>query len=74
MSDEQKESQEEPAYSGNLFSWRFSLFGLVLILVLLAIMAYRHYALDVPFGFNEDAKLEVVPDTLLQREEPAIQD
>lgn len=74
MSDEQKKSQDQPSYTGNLFSWRFSLFGLVLILVLVAIMAYRHYVLDVPFGFNEDATIEVVPDSLLQKEEPATQD
>ncbi len=68
MSEENKEPQEE--YIGNMFSWKFSLFGLALILVLVAIMAYRHYALDVPFGFNEDANIEVVPDSLLQKETP----
>ncbi|GJM33014.1 MAG: hypothetical protein DHS20C18_20150 [Saprospiraceae bacterium] len=68
MSEENKDQEEE--YVGNLFSWRFSLFGLALILVLIGIMAYRHYSLGVPFGFSEDAKIEVIPDSLLKPETP----
>ena len=41
----QKESS-----SGNIWGWKFSLYGLALILILLGLMIYRHIALDVPFG------------------------
>ena len=39
--------------SGNIFGWRISLIGLVLIVVLGALAAYRHYTLDVPVGFDD---------------------
>ena len=39
--------------SGNLFGWKISLIGLVLIVALGALAAYRHYALDVPVGFED---------------------
>lgn len=49
---------EDQEYIGNIWGWKFSLFGLVLILFLLGLMVYRHYSLGVPFGemevlFNE---------------------
>jgi len=39
--------------TGNFWGWRFSFFGLVLILLLSAWIAWRHYRLGVPFGFDE---------------------
>lgn len=39
--------------SGNLFGWKISLIGLVLIVALGALAAYRHYTLDVPVGFED---------------------
>lgn len=39
--------------SGNLFGWRISLIGGVVILLLVAIAAYRTYTLDVPVGFED---------------------
>ena len=35
-------------YLGNIWGWRFSLAGLAIILLMLALMAYRHYTLGVP--------------------------
>ncbi|WP_420460553.1 hypothetical protein [Neolewinella sp.] len=43
----------DPPASGNIFGWRVSLIGLVLILVLGALAAYRHYTLGVPVGFDD---------------------
>ncbi|WP_116109026.1 hypothetical protein [Lewinella sp. IMCC34191] len=39
--------------SGNIFGWRISLIGLVIILFLAALAAYRHYTMDVPVGFDD---------------------
>ncbi len=39
-------------YIGNIFGWRISLIGLVVLLAFLSVIAYRHYALDVPVGFE----------------------
>ena len=50
-------------YIGNIWGWKFSLIGLGLILFLLAIMLYRHWALDVPPGFEELEKTEMPSDS-----------
>ena len=47
---------EEPEYVGNIFGWRLSLLGLVLIVGLAALAAYRHHSLDVPSGFDDPLK------------------
>ncbi|PPK84236.1 hypothetical protein CLV84_4005 [Neolewinella xylanilytica] len=39
--------------SSNIFGWRISLIGLVLIVILASIAAYRHITLDVPVGFDD---------------------
>ena len=39
--------------SSNIFGWRISLIGLVVILLLAGIAAWRTYALDVPVGFED---------------------
>jgi hypothetical protein len=38
---------------GNLFGWRISAIGLIVITLLAALAAYRHYTLDVPVGFED---------------------
>ncbi|MCB0585818.1 MAG: hypothetical protein KDD06_10910 [Phaeodactylibacter sp.] len=54
MSDkEEKKDPFDGEYIGNIWGWKFSLFGAVLILVLLAIIAYRHYTMDVPLGMED---------------------
>jgi hypothetical protein len=42
-----------PSEEGNIFGWRISLIGLVVITILVAVAAYRHYALDAPVGFDD---------------------
>ncbi len=61
----EKEEKKDPfdgEYIGNIWGWKFSIFGAVLILLLLAVIAYRHYTLDVPLGLE---------DPLEQKESPA---
>jgi hypothetical protein len=38
---------------GNVFGWRISAIGLIVIALLAAFAAYRHYTLDVPVGFDD---------------------
>lgn len=40
-------------YVGNIFGWRLSLYGALVIVVFLALAAYRHYTMDVPIGFDD---------------------
>ncbi|HQU58133.1 MAG: hypothetical protein KDD02_17720 [Phaeodactylibacter sp.] len=42
--------------NGNIWPWKFSIFGLALILVLAGAIAYRHYTLKVPVGFEDPLK------------------
>lgn len=53
--EKQGKEPEEEEYLGNIWGWRFSLIGLVLILVMLALMIYRHYTMDIPFGGEENS-------------------
>jgi hypothetical protein len=39
--------------NGNIWGWKFSFYGLALILILLGLMVYRHISLGVPFGAPE---------------------
>lgn len=50
-------SDSTPPPSGNLFGWKISLIGLVLIVALGALAAYRHYTLDVPVGFEDPLQM-----------------
>ena len=57
----EKEDKKDPfdgEYIGNIWGWKFSLFGAALMLFLLAVIAYRHYALDVPLGIEDPLKQE----------------
>lgn len=52
----EKEEKKDPfdgEYIGNIWGWKFSLFGAALILILLAAIAYRHYTLGVPLGIED---------------------
>lgn len=52
-SEKRDKDPAEEEYLGNIWGWRFSLIGLVLILLMLALMIYRHYTMDIPFGGEE---------------------
>ncbi len=45
-------------YIGNIFGWRVSLIGAVVILGFIAFATYRHYALGVPVGFEDPMETE----------------
>ncbi len=60
---QQKDERKDPMdgeYIGNIWGWKISFMGLALILILLSIMIYRHYALGVPFGQEPPAQEEVL--------------
>lgn len=48
--DRKNDELPEDAYLGNIWGWKFSLFGLFLIVGLGTLMVYRHYSLDIPFS------------------------
>lgn len=50
---EDKKDPFDGEYIGNIWGWKFSMIGLVLILLLLGLMVYRHWAMGVPFGEEE---------------------
>lgn len=58
-------------YVGNIFGWRLSLIGLVLIVALGSLAAYRHYVLDVPVGFDDPT---TVPESKHYHHERAAQE
>lgn len=41
-------------YVGNIWGKKMTIYGGAFILVMLGIVLYRHYALDVPFGMDEE--------------------
>ncbi len=45
-------------YVGNVFGPKITLYGGLLILFFLALMIYRHWVLDIPFGMKEEEKVE----------------
>ncbi|MFK8163569.1 MAG: hypothetical protein AB8H12_14040 [Lewinella sp.] len=61
---EEKRDPFDGDYIGNIFGWKLSLIGLVVISLFCAIAAYRHYTMDVPIGFDdplEDQKDRFAP-------------
>lgn len=56
---EDKKDPFDGEYIGNIWGWKFSLIGLVLILLLLGLMVYRHWALGVPFGGDQPVQEKV---------------
>ncbi|SEQ05786.1 hypothetical protein [Neolewinella agarilytica] len=45
-------------YIGNIFGWKISFIGLGVILLFSAVIAYRHYTMDVPLGFDDPLESE----------------
>ena len=60
----EKEEKKDPfdgEYIGNIWGWKFSLFGAGLMLVLLAVIVYRHYTLGVSIGFDDPLEQKATP-------------
>lgn len=60
-------------YVGNIFGWKLSMIGLVVIVLFSALIVYRHYALDVPFGIDdplesEEEKAKFAPQSKAERD------
>lgn len=67
MSEEEKKDPFDGEYIGNIWGWKFSLWGLGLIVFLLGIILYRHHTMGVPFGLNpeeESSQIEQVEKTI----------
>ena len=63
----EKETRKDPfdgEYIGNIWGWRFSMFGLVLLLLMGGLMAYRHFSLGIPFGGKPAVPVEAPADSL----------
>lgn len=63
MSDqnENHQSDRDPFdgdYIGNIFGWNISMIGLVVMLLLGGLIAYRHITMDVPIGFDDPLESE----------------
>ncbi|PHN03783.1 hypothetical protein [Flavilitoribacter nigricans] len=56
---EDKKDPFDGEYIGNIWGWKFSFIGLALILLLLALMAYRHWKLGVPFGQEQPVQEKI---------------
>lgn len=46
-------------YIGNIFGPKITLYGAIIILFFAGLIAYRHWALDVPFGWEEPEESNV---------------
>ena len=64
---EQADNWEEN-YAGNIWGWKFSLWGGALIGILLAILAYRHISMGVPFSDFAKETQEVQEEKEVQEE------
>ena len=45
--------------TGNIWGWKFSIYGGIFIAVLLAIAIYRHINMGVPLGYDPGAEKEI---------------
>jgi hypothetical protein len=52
--------------TGNIWGWKFSIFGLILIGGLLGVAIYRHLTMDVPFGYDPKEEIETITHPYLQ--------
>lgn len=55
--------EQNPNPSGNIWGWKISTIGLIVIGLLLAIMIYRHKKLGVPFGQLDPAPVDTTHQT-----------
>ena len=57
MADEQRDPHDGE-YIGNIFGWRISAIGAVVILAFCALIAFRYYAYGVPIAFDDQLEIE----------------
>lgn len=63
----EKRDPHDGEYIGNIFGPKITLYGGILILFFTAVIIYRHWKLDVPFGMEESAPTptdEIRPDSI----------
>ena len=53
-----------PPGSGNIFGWRISAFGAVVIGLMLLLVYCRHRSLDVPSGFEDPLEAKRIQDSI----------
>lgn len=56
----QQRDPHDGDYIGNIFGWKLSMIGLVVIIGLGLLIGIRHYLLDVPVGFDDPLEDESV--------------
>ena len=50
MKQEAEKRLEDHEYIGNIWGWKFSLWGLVFILIMVAALVYRQQVLGIPIN------------------------
>lgn len=65
----QEPTEEE--YIGNIWGWKFSLFGLLLIVLFCLLLAYRYFVMGISITEREASPF--FQDTLPAREQPVEQ-
>ena len=66
MSNRKVKDPFDGEYMGNIFGRNFTIFGIILLLLVGGTILYRHIVLDVPFGMEEvpPTPAETVQDTV----------
>ena len=47
------EDPSDQEYFGNIWGWKFSIAGLILIIIFAALLAYRTFVMDIPISEQE---------------------
>lgn len=67
------EEPDQESYMGNIWGWKFSIFGLILILLFVGLLVYRYLVLGVSINETEASPFyqpdEVLPQTEQVEEE-----
>ena len=66
MSNTEKKDPFDGEYVGNVWGWKFSLIGLIFIVLFAGIIIYRHYNMGVPPGWEDPDAIEMEADSLKQ--------
>ncbi|MEM1327942.1 MAG: hypothetical protein AAGI23_18430 [Bacteroidota bacterium] len=47
------QDQDEDNYMGNIWGWKFSIFGLILIIIFVGLLVYRYQVMGIPINAEE---------------------